>query len=102
MSENRMEYNVNVTDNGSVARSVKSIRGYSKEVAQAEGNTRRASTATGELNYKLNQGVTGTSSAARSFSKLNQAIGHGPNSPGWCICYVSRQHILLLLRLLLL
>lgn len=75
-----MEYNVNVTDNGSVARSVKSIRGYSKEVAQAEGNTRRASTATGELNYKLNQGVTGTSSAARSFSKLNQAIGHGPNS----------------------
>ena len=48
-------------------------------VEKTTKSKKEASKAADELNYKQNQGIIGNSSAARSFSKLSQAIGNGPN-----------------------
>ena len=50
-----------------------------KDMEKLGASTKKAADAQDDYNYKLNQGVTGVSSAARSFSKLNQTIGNGPN-----------------------
>jgi hypothetical protein len=50
-----------------------------KDMEKLGASTKKAADAQGEYNYRLNQGVTGASSAARSFSKMNQTIGSGPN-----------------------
>lgn len=57
----------------------KNVEALGASVQKTTKNTKEASKAQDELNYKLNQGATGVSSAARSFSKLSQAIGDGPN-----------------------
>lgn len=67
-----------VTDKG-VSISEKKVENLGKAVEKTAKNTKEAAKAQDELNYKLNQGVTGVSSAGRSFSKLSQAIGEGPN-----------------------
>lgn len=57
----------------------KGVEQLGNEVEKTSRKQKGASKAADELNYKLNQGTVGASSAARSFSKLNQAIGAGPN-----------------------
>jgi murein DD-endopeptidase MepM/ murein hydrolase activator NlpD len=57
----------------------KEVDELGNSVKRSTKNTRDASKAQDDFNYKLNQGASGVSSAARSFSKLNQAIGSGPN-----------------------
>lgn len=56
-----------------------SLKLLNKELDKTEKATRKASAAQSEHDYKLNQGVTGVSSASKSFSKLTQTIGSGPN-----------------------
>jgi murein DD-endopeptidase MepM/ murein hydrolase activator NlpD len=76
---NKIVFEVIVSDGGTAKLVTKGI----DSVGVAADNTRKkvkgASAAQDEFNYKLNQGATGVSSAARSFSKLNQTIGNGPN-----------------------
>lgn len=56
-----------------------SLKILNKELDKTAKATDKASAAQSEHNYRLNQGVAGTSSAAKSFSKLTQTIGNGPN-----------------------
>lgn len=56
-----------------------SLQLISKELQKTAKTAKEADKAQEKYNYTLNQGVVGTSSAARSFSKLNQVIGEGPN-----------------------
>jgi hypothetical protein len=76
---NKLTIEVVVSDNGTAKIVQKGIEGVGRAAEGTTKKTRDASKAQDELNYKLNQGATGVSSAARSFSKLNQAIGEGPN-----------------------
>lgn len=57
----------------------KGVDALGASVEKTTKKTKEAGKATDELNYKLNQGAVGVSSAAKSFSKLSQAIGSGPN-----------------------
>ena len=57
----------------------KELAGLTQEVNKSGKAHRDAGNAAAEHDYKLNQGVTGSSSAAKSFSKLSQTIGSGPN-----------------------
>lgn len=78
MAQNKIVFEVIASEKGLrlVTKDVENLgRSHTKTKKQID----ETSKATGELNYRLNQGVTGVSSAARSFSKLNQAIGSGPN-----------------------
>lgn len=76
---NKLTIEVVVSDNGTAKLVQKGIEGVGKAAESTTKKTKEASKAQDELNYKLNQGATGVSSAARSFSKLSQAIGDGPN-----------------------
>lgn len=69
---------VQQTENG-VIMVQKSVDKYTKSVNEATKATKNYNAAQAEAGYKQNQGVAGTSSAARSFSKLTQTIGEGPN-----------------------
>jgi len=71
-------FEIVVTDKG-LKISQKNIDALGASVERTTRRTKEAGKAQDEYNYKLNQGATGVSSAARSFSKLNQAIGEGPN-----------------------
>lgn len=57
----------------------KELTGLTGELQKTSKAQKDASVASAEHDYRLNQGVTGTSSAAKSFSKLSQTIGSGPN-----------------------
>lgn len=76
---NKVVFEVVVSDGGTTKITQKGIESLGASVDKTTKKTREASKAQDELNYRLNQGATGVSSAARSFSKLNQAIGAGPN-----------------------
>jgi hypothetical protein len=76
---NKLTIEVVISDKGTAKIVQKGIEGVGKAAEGTTKKTREASKAQDEYNYKLNQGVTGASSAARSFSKLNQAIGQGNN-----------------------
>lgn len=79
MSTQKLVFEVQYTEKG--FRLVNAdMQSLGKETKKATKNTKELSDATNELTYKQNQGIIGNSSAARSFSKLNQAIGQGPNS----------------------
>lgn len=71
-------FEIIVTDKG-LKVNQKNVENLGKSVDNTNRKTREAGKAQDELNYKLNQGATQVSSAAKSFSKLNQAIGNGPN-----------------------
>lgn len=79
MAANKLTIEVLISDNGTAKLVQKGVEGVGKATENTTKKTKEASKAQDELNYKLNQGATGVSSAARSFSKLNQAIGNGPN-----------------------
>ena len=68
-----------VAEDGSLILVTKNIDKASKATKGLAQNQREAANAADEHNYTLNQGVTGVSSASRSFSKLSQTIGRGPN-----------------------
>lgn len=68
-----------IQEDGSLKLVTKNLNDLNKATQNNSKVARDAGKANDELNYKLNQGSTGVSSAARSFSKLNQAIGAGPN-----------------------
>lgn len=68
-----------VAEDGSLTLVTKNIDKASKAAKGLADSQKQAGKAADEHNYKLNQGVTGVSSASRSFSKLSQAIGSGPN-----------------------
>lgn len=68
-----------VQEDGSLKLVTKNLNELNKATQTNSKVARDAGKANEELTYKLNQGSTGVSSAARSFSKLNQAIGSGPN-----------------------
>lgn len=77
---NSTEYDVIINViTGHLEKATRQLRGMASEVDNVSTANRRNSKAQDEVNYKLNQGTIGASSAARSFSKLNQAIGSGPN-----------------------
>jgi murein DD-endopeptidase MepM/ murein hydrolase activator NlpD len=76
---NKLTVEIVVSDNGTAKIVQKGIEGVGNAAESTTKKTRAAGKAQDEFNYKLNQGATGVSSAARSFSKLNQAIGEGPN-----------------------
>jgi murein DD-endopeptidase MepM/ murein hydrolase activator NlpD len=71
-------FEIIVTDKG-LKINQKKVDELGAAVERTTKKTKEAGKAQDELNYKLNQGATGVSSAARSFSKLSQAIGDGPN-----------------------
>jgi hypothetical protein len=68
-----------IQEDGSVKLVAKNLNDLNKATQANSRATREAGKANDELNYKLKQGVAGASSAGRSFSKLSQAIGEGPN-----------------------
>jgi hypothetical protein len=76
---NKLTFEIVVSDNGSAKLVQKGIENVGKSAEETSRKTRGAAKSQDEFNYKLNQGTIGASSAARSFSKLNQAIGEGPN-----------------------
>jgi len=71
-------FEIVVTDKG-LKISQKNVDALGASVEKTTKRTKDLEKAQEKTNYQLNQGVTGASSAARSFSKLNQAIGEGPN-----------------------
>lgn len=79
MATNKLVFEVVVSDGGTAKITQKGIENVGRAAENVTRKTREAGKAQDELNYKLNQGTTGVSSAAKSFSKLNQAIGSGPN-----------------------
>lgn len=74
----RAVFEIIVTDKG-LKINQKKVEELGASVERTTKRTKEAGKASEELNYKLNQGTVGASSAARSFSKLSQAIGEGPN-----------------------
>lgn len=79
MATNNIEYTVRITEKG-LRITQKGVKDLGTTLKSTEKNAKTAGAAIDEVNYKTNQGVIGSSSAARSFSKLNQTIGRGPNS----------------------
>lgn len=75
---NKLTFEVIVSEKG-MKLVQKDMDKLGSSINETTKHKKKASAATDELNYKLNQGTIGTSSAARSFSKLSQAIGTGPN-----------------------
>ncbi len=71
-------FEIVVTDKG-LKISQKNVDALGASVEKTTKRTKDLEKAQEKTNYQLNQGVTGASSAAKSFSKLNQAIGEGPN-----------------------
>jgi glutamate-1-semialdehyde aminotransferase len=78
MAADKLVFEVQVTQKG-VKIVQKDVDALGVSVDRTAKKTKDAKRAQDEYNYSLNQGVTGVSSAARSFSKLSQAIGNGPN-----------------------
>ena len=76
---NKAQFDIIINAVGHLEKAIKELRTMGSETAKTTKNTKDLDAAQGKLNYSVNQGVTGVSSAARSFSKLNQAIGNGPN-----------------------
>lgn len=76
MASNSVEFRVVVNADGLVT-GLKQVTAFGNETQKAGKKAREAGDAADHLNYRMNQGVTGASSAARSFSKLNQTIGQG-------------------------
>ncbi len=68
-----------VSEDGSLKLATGNINKAAKATDNLATSQQKLGKASDETNYKLNQGTIGSSSAARSFSKLNQAIGEGPN-----------------------
>lgn len=79
MATNKLVFEVVVSDGGTAKITQKGLENVGNAAENVTRKTKQAGKAQDELNYKLNQGTTGVSSAAKSFSKLNQAIGSGPN-----------------------
>ena len=79
MANNKILVEIQVTDGGTAKIVQRNIDAVGQSAERTTKRTRDAGKAQDEYTYKLNQGTTGVSSAARSFSKLNQAIGNGPN-----------------------
>jgi len=76
MAGNSVEFRVVVNADGLVT-GLKQVTNFGNETQKTGKKAREAGDAADHLNYTMNQGVTGASSAARSFSKLNQTIGQG-------------------------
>jgi hypothetical protein len=76
MASNSVEFRVVVNADGLVT-GLKQVTNFGNETQKAGKKAREAGDAADHLNYKMNQGVTGASSASRSFSKLSQTIGQG-------------------------
>lgn len=68
-----------VREDGSLVAVEKNINRAGKATKDLGAAQREAAKGSGEHNYALNQGVAGSSSAAKSFSRLSQEIGNGPN-----------------------
>lgn len=76
MAGNSVEFRVVVNADGLVT-GLKQVTNFGNETQKTGKKAKVASDEVGHLNYTMNQGVVGASSAARSFSKLNQTIGSG-------------------------
>lgn len=76
---NKAQFDVVINAVGHLEKAIKELRTMGSETTKTTKNTKELSKAQDEVNYKLNQGVTGVSASARSFSKLTQTIGDGPN-----------------------
>jgi len=76
MAGNSVEFRVVVNADGLVT-GLKQVTNFGNETQKTGKKARAASDEMAHLNYTMNQGVIGASSAARSFSKLNQHIGQG-------------------------
>ena len=68
-----------VREDGSLVAVERNINRAGKATRDLGAAQREAAKGSNEHNYSLNQGVAGSSSAAKSFSKLSQQIGDGPN-----------------------
>jgi hypothetical protein len=71
--------NFKVATDGSLQLVTKNIDKAAKSSDNLAASQKKVAKGSDEVNYKLNQGIIGTSSAAKSFSKLDQAIGNGSN-----------------------
>lgn len=76
MSSNKLLLELIVSEKGMKIVN-KDIESLGSALDSTSRSKREAGKAADALDYKLKHGVQGTSSAAKSFSKLNQAIGHG-------------------------
>jgi murein DD-endopeptidase MepM/ murein hydrolase activator NlpD len=76
---NTAQFDIIINAVGHLEKAIKELKTMGSETAKTTKNTKELSKAQDEVNYKLNQGVTGVSASARSFSKLSQTIGEGPN-----------------------
>jgi len=76
MAGNSVEFRVVVNADGLVT-GLKQVTNFGNETQKTGKKAKVAGDQVDHLNYTMNQGVTGASSAARSFSKLNQTIGQG-------------------------
>ena len=76
MAANSVEFRVIVNADGLVT-GLKQVTNFGNETQKTGKKAKTASDEMSRLNYTMNQGVVGASSAARSFSKLNQTIGSG-------------------------
>jgi murein DD-endopeptidase MepM/ murein hydrolase activator NlpD len=72
------EFRIIVNTDGLIT-GIKQTKAFGQETKKAAKGAREAGDAQGYHNYRMSQGVVGASSAARSFSKLNQTIGSGSN-----------------------
>lgn len=79
MANNKIIIELQVNGNKEITLAARQIDKTAKSVDNLKTSNKKAANAAGELAYKMDQGIIGSSSAARSFSKLNQSIGHGPN-----------------------
>lgn len=76
MAGNSIEFRVVVNADGLVT-GMKQVTNFGNETQKTGKKAKAAGDEVSRLNYTMNQGVVGASSAARSFSKLNQSIGSG-------------------------
>lgn len=76
MASNSVEFRVVVNADGLVT-GLKQVTNFGNETQKTGKKAKAAGDQVEHLNYTMNQGVIGASSAARSFSKLNQSIGSG-------------------------
>ena len=74
MAGNSVEFRVVVNADGLVT-GLKQVTNFGNETQKTGKKAKVAGDEVDHLNYRMNQGVVGASSAARSFSKLNQTIG---------------------------
>lgn len=76
MAGDSVEFRVVVNAQGLVT-GLKQVTNFGNETQKTGKKAKVAGDEVEQLNYRMNQGVVGASSAARSFSKLNQTIGQG-------------------------